>query len=335
MDKVENNELDKVSNSDETKSNFLVKAKDKALGVMDVNNDGKFDLKDISHVAGAAGNVMKKTAGVIKETATEKAKLLELKTLMPIFEDDLDDAEFVLTKLVRICGRDKRRADSEVCQGAIGCYTDQKNYKFVNIYADKLEMIGATFYPDTNSELYYVDPADRDRYIAIDEYFNYLKSARVSELQKIAQDLGAKHFKITYKEEKTSITNKNIKNNVNVTAIGKADIDNNINNGVKECSKVEIAAEMSFPGRTPVKPSLRYLQRDPNIQNLIAMRLDENSPITNQRVSIKMSNTIGIKESDAVKIDAVIKSLKLTGTTTVASEVKSEFGRYLDYEIDF
>ena len=31
--------------------------------------------------------------------------------------------------------------------------------------------------------------------------FLYLKIARIRELQKIVQDLGAKHFRVTYKEE--------------------------------------------------------------------------------------------------------------------------------------
>ena len=41
-----------------------------------------------------------------------------------------------------------------------------------------------------DSEIYYVDPTDRDQYISIEKYFNYLKIQRISELQKIAQSLG-------------------------------------------------------------------------------------------------------------------------------------------------
>ncbi len=37
---------------------------------------------------------------------------------------------------------------------------------------------------------------------------------------------------------------------------------------------------------------------------------------------------------DAVKIDAVLKGLKY-GKTTVASEVKNEARRYLEYDIEF
>lgn len=37
----------------------------------------------------------------------------------------------------------------------------------------------------------------------------------------------------------------------------------------------------------------------------------------------------------AVKIDAVLKGLKYVGNTTVASEVKNEARRYLEYDIEF
>ena len=75
----------------------------------------------------------------------------------------------------------------------------------MNIFRDSLEVFKLMFFPDCNSEFYYVDPIDENRYIALDDYFNYLKVERISELQRLAQSLGAKHFKVTYKEEQNSI----------------------------------------------------------------------------------------------------------------------------------
>ena len=77
------------------------------------------------------------------------------------------------------------------------------------------------------------------------------------------------------------------------------------------------------------------MQRDPSIKALIAMRMDETAPLSYQKFMLKLSNSSGIKESDAVKIDAVLKSLKLAGNTSIASEAKNESRRYLEYEIDF
>lgn len=65
------------------------------------------------------------------------------------------------------------------------------------------------------------------------------------------------------------------------------------------------------------------------------MRMDTTSPLTHQKFMLKMSNSSGIKESDAVKIDAVLKGLKVTGNANIASEAKNESRRYLEYEIDF
>ena len=50
---------------------------------------------------------------------------------------------------------------------------------------------------------------------------------------------------------------------------------------------------------------------------------------------LKLSNSIGMKESDAVKIDAVLKGLRCSGNTTVVSELRNEARRYLEYDIEF
>ena len=172
---------------------------DSAAQAVDQNDDGKFDLADVSVIAGSVGSSVKKGTLVMKETAEEKARLLELKTLRPVFPDSLDEADFLMPKFVRIVERSKKYAESEVCTGSIGYESDQKGLHMVNVFRDSIDAFGLTFYPDCDCEFYYIDPSDRDRYIALDEYFNYLKIARVNELKKIAQDLGAKHFKITYK----------------------------------------------------------------------------------------------------------------------------------------
>ena len=202
----------------------------------------------------------------------------------------------------------------------------------LNIYRDSTELFGLSFYPDNRSEFYYVDPSDRNRYIALDDYFGYLKAERISELQRIAQDLGAKHFRVTFVEEKAAYTK------AKTTVGGKAakvGAEASVEKSASEYSKMEIAAENDFPGKAPIKPKIKYLLRDPNIQNLITMRLNEDSALTHQKLMIKLSNTSGLNERDAVKIDAVLKGMKFGGNTTVQNEAKNEARRYLEYEIDF
>ena len=201
----------------------------------------------------------------------------------------------------------------------------------VNIFHDSVEAFGLKFYPDCDCDFYYVDPSTRDQYIALNEYFSYLKIARINELQRIAQSLGARHFKVTYKEEQASFAEKKVK--AHAKAVAAVDAEHNLSE--KKYATVEIAAEMEFPGHAPVRPRLKYLQRDPSIQTLVTMRMDAKTPLLHQKFMLKLSNSTGMKESDAIKIDAVLKGLKCSGNTTVASEVKNEARRYLEYDIEF
>lgn len=315
---------------------FWGKAKETIVNAADQNDDGSLDLKDVSVIAGSISNAAKETATSVIMSAGEKHRELERKLLQPIFVEDLNNADFLLSKLVRIAEMDKRHAESEVCTGSIGFISDQKDLKIVTIFKDKVDAFGLTFYPDTDSELYYVDPSDRDRYIALDDYFNYLKIARVNELQKIAQDLGAKHFCVTYKEQKTTFSSKNANAKGTVKYAGdSATIEAAHELASTDISTTEVAAEMNCPGHAPVEPKLCYLQREPSIQTLITLRMDKDSPLTHQKYTLKLSNSSGIKEKDAIKIDAALKGMKISGNTTVTSEVRNESRRFFEYEIDF
>ena len=96
-----------------------------------------------------------------------------------------------------------------------------------------------------------------------------------------------------------------------------------------------IEAEMRFPGHAPIRPELHYLKKEINIINLIEMRMDPLSPLQHQRFNIEMSKSSGIKEKDAVKIDAMLKMMKVTANATVVSAVKKEERSILQYEIEF
>ena len=311
----------------------LKKKKSAIAKVADQNDDEKFDMQDVSLVASKVGESVKNGAAALKESAEERTRALELKSLQPIFAEVLDERDFVLPKFIRVANRDKKRAESQVCKGSIGYYSDPKGLRLVNIFRDNLEMFNLVFFPDCNSEFYYVDPIDKNRYIALDDYFNYLKVERISELQRLAQSLGAKHFRVTYKEEKTSVAEKIIKANINVQGVAAGNGERNLSE--TKFDTIEIAADMECPGHAPNRPDLKYLQKDPAIRTLIDMRMDEHSPLSHQKFMLKLSNSSGLKESDAVKIDAVLKSMRFTGNTSIVSEARNEARRYFEYEIDF
>ena len=336
MEKKKNNIGDVAVGAGKSVASFFGKAKDTIVKAVDQNGDGELNMDDASVIVEAIGIAAKNTAIAVRDSAEAKSREIDLKLLQPIFCEDLDSADFSMPKLVRITEIDKRRAESEVCQGSIGFTSVQKDLRIVNIFRDKVDSFGLTFYPDLDSEIYYVDPSDRDRYIALDDYFSYLKVARVNELQKIAQDLGAKHFRVTFKEQKTTFSEHAVKAKTNARiGVEHADIDAAHDLASTAVSTVEIAAEMDCPGHAPMMPTLTYLQREPSIQSLISLRMDDSSPITHQKYTLKLSNSSGIKEKDAVKIDAALKSMKFTGNTTVTSEAKNEARRFFEYEVDF
>lgn len=92
---------------------------------------------------------------------------------------------------------------------------------------------------------------------------------------------------------------------------------------------------MECPGHAPAKPKLKYMKYDPSINGLVEMRMNEHAPLLHQKFMLKLSNSSGLKESEAIKIDAVLKGMKCTGNSTVVNETQNESRRYLEYEIDF
>ena len=298
---------------------------DAKLKVVDVVDKAELD-KHAKELVDAAVVAAQSLAEVINNGKNSR----NLKRLKPIFINDLNG--MIFSRLVRIVEREKK-FDIDVCKGSIGYWDTCKGERWMNIFKDSVSKFGLDFYPNDEVNFYYVDPTNKDSYIVLDEYFDRLKQVRVSELQKIAQDLGAKYFRVTYIKERTTLSKKaaNGKGSIHKKGNGSAQM----NATEQKYDRMDIAAEMSFPGHEPVMPHVRYLKYDPNIENLIKMRMDPKGPLNHQTLNIKLSSSSGLKETDAVKIDMILKSLKMAGNTTVSSEVQNEAKSILEYEIDF
>ena len=127
---------------------FFEKAKDSIVKAVDQNDDGSVDLKDVSAIAETIGNAAKNTAAVIKDSAESKSREMELKALRPIFLEDLDSTDFLLSKLIRVTDIDKRHAESDVCQGSIGYISEQKELRIVNIFRDSTGLFQESQYSE-------------------------------------------------------------------------------------------------------------------------------------------------------------------------------------------
>ena len=295
------------------------------LKVIDVVDKAELD-KHAKEFSDATVDVAQNLAKTIEEGKRQ----WDLKRLKPIFLQDLNGMRY--SRLIRIVEREKK-FDIEVCKGSIGYWATCKGERWMNIFKDSVDKFGLNLYPNDEVNFYYVDPTNKDSYIVLDEYFDRLKQARVSELQKIAQDLGAKYFRVTYMKEKTTLSKKSTDGKGSIHKKGNGSVQ--VNATEQKYDRMDIAAEMSFPGHEPVMPHVRYLKYDPNIQNLIAMRMNPNGTVNRQTLNIKFSSSSGLKGNDAVKVDMILKSLKMAGNTTVSSEAQNETKSILEYEIIF
>lgn len=298
---------------------------DARVKVVDAVDKAELD-KHAKEISDAAGDIAQNLAKTIEEGKRQ----WDLNRLKPIFLQDLNGVRY--SRLIRIVEREKK-FDIEACKGSIGYWATCKGERWMNIFKDSVDKFGLNFYPNDEVNFYYMDPTDNNSYIVLDEYFDRLKQVRVSELQKIAQDLGAKYFRVTYMKERTTLSKKsaNGKGSILKNKIGSVQA----NETEENYDRMDVAAEMSFPGHEPVMPRVRYLKHDPIIQNLIEMRMDPKGPVGHYTYNIKLSNSSGLKKTEAVKIDMILKSLKMAGNTTVSSEVQNEEKSILEYEINF
>ena len=204
----------------------------------------------------------------------------------------------------------------------LSCYSFSNNYHA----GDRIAISRADSYQKIIISVFFVyggtdfEPRYRSGvYVALDSYFAYLKKNRVNELELIAQDLGAKSFRITFKEHQKVIVKQTA--NTGLKA-GRIQWDGSHELSGSDYSRVEIAAETQFSGHSqPKTPTLVYFQNESDIEKLIRMRMDQSNPIKSKDFCFQCSRTSGMTEKTAAKIDLVLHQMKCSGTATLSSEV--------------
>ena len=306
-------------------SDFVDKTGKDITKALDQNGDGQLDISDF-HVFQAKSQAAQK----------ENQRKADLERLKPMFQEDFKEDEFVLPKMIRIAGIDKAHAESVACRGSVGYKTVMDDITMVTIFRDFVDTLGLSFYPELDNGEYYVDPCDRDHYIALDNYFEFMKIQRVTELQRIAQSLGAKHFRVISREKTESVSSNSIDAAATVKVAGQGGSAGYTHDASNSSMRsISIEGEMRFPGHAPIRPELHYLKKEISIINLIEMRMDPLSPLQQQHISIEMINSSGMKVKDAGKIDAMFKAMKITGHAAILAEAQKEARRILEYDIEF
>lgn len=307
----------------------------------------QIDKEKVSALVKKGKRIAKDTAYAVKDGIKQggdqlsdymdQAKLdWEKKQLCPIFQSDFDSEEYEIPRMIRIVDYDKKHMDSKACEGSLGFETATKHMKVLTLYSDAaLSQDTMNFYPSVSETIYYADPCRDNCYISLDEYFDHLKKVRVDELETIAQDLGAKHVKITFKEIKKTFVSQKKKSNTDIDA-GALDITSE--RSAEDYSSMEVAADVSFSGNDKaICPQPIYFKNESDIQALIRARMnpDANNPIKSKTYKIKYDKTSGISEKVAANIDEALALLKCNGTASVSSEAQKEKRTVLEYHIEF
>jgi len=70
--------------------------------------------------------------------------------------------------LIQIVPKDKKHAESALCEGSI-CYISEANtIRILNVFSEFAEQFGLAFIPNADYGMYYVDPCDKKCYISLE-----------------------------------------------------------------------------------------------------------------------------------------------------------------------
>ena len=280
-------------------------------------------IKSPAEILEAAGNAIETAvdkAGDGVEALAGKAsnakERIDKARFGPVF--DLDQIADNMPQVIYV-EDNQRLKNVPACKGAFGFIEKLKGMQVMRLLPKYIGLPGIKFYPDTDGVLYYQDPCDDHLYIDINDYFDYLNAVRVNELELAAQDLGAKHVKVVYREARKIFVDND----------AKADAPD-------EFSFTEVFTDDVYDaGDAPIAPALQYLANDPSINSLIDKCLDSEQSIDKEAYTIPCKTLDGMSVDDAVKVDAIIKTLKLKGNASVASAAEALERAVLEYSIEF
>ena len=256
----------------------------------------------------------------------------DLKRFRPIWAEDLKNENYALPAIINIT-EDDPRCEQDACKGAVAFDDSTKEKKALTVLDEYAGELGVEFYPVKHEIVYFADQFNPNKYIDVNSYFGYLKEAKVNELNEIAQTLGASYIKITLKAEKKMFVKKKAAGKVGIKPIANVDVKHEVDQ--KNLESLEVASEATFKGHEPHEPQLNYFKNDQNIKSLINMRMDPHNKFLGNTYMIKYSNSTGLGEKEAIKIDGVLKKLKIGGNTSFQKEVQEENRYYFQYEIKF
>lgn len=298
-----------------------------------------------SDITGAASDTVASVIEDIKDTAerwNDEAEVAknkkDLLTLSPVFLPNLQSGEFKIPAMLCVVDEpDKKHAESKACAGSIGFLNEVNGVQTLNVYRSNLAETGLSCYPDNDKEVYYIDPSDKSSFIALDNYFDRIKKARVNELVKIAYDLGAKSIEVNYitSAKMDSVKKKSAKLKAKEGKDGGG-AEANSNHQNKESSVTTVAASQKTEGNNnPQRPNLVYFKNEEDILDLIDMRMNGQNKVKEKSYTFKSVSSSCMKYKDAVKIDGALQKLKLNAGVSMEEELATANSTVLEYKVEF
>ena len=273
-----------------------------------------------------------KAADAINETAsTSKQKLME-GIYRPVFPEQYEQGDYNRPKMIAISDGSDRR-DIEVCEGSIGWSGAAAGVDVLYLYEKAVPYSGIVFYPQAQCDsVYYEDSRTPGRYISLETYFDTLQKDRITELRRIAYDLGAKSCTLESFEEAKSV--RIAKGGIGARKLGGV---NASGKATSQTSK-RIVFSQTFEGSAePRRPELKWFAHDQEIEFLISTRCngDDANKTKNYRVELDSSSTQTMSAQLAGKLDKALTKLGTAVNFSLQGEALDESRRKLVFEVEF
>lgn len=277
-----------------------------------------------------AAALMKKGSNAVDNAILIKDQM-DKKRIRPVFKENLTIPGFKLPRMIHVVDDDKYKRH-KVMEDAIGHIDKEKGLEFITVYTENISFLDLDFYPGIyNENLFFINPCFQNQYISLDDYFNYLADAKISEMDRIAQELGAVFFEVKLMEKRERFVNTEKKIN---SKKNKSSIQTKIENKEKDLKETRVLLTAEYGGHDPSRPELKYLKSEESINTLINKRLND-SEFKEQHYIINYNNVSGITLSNASKIDCILKTLKLNTNISIKSKVEYETMKFFEYHIKF
>ena len=278
-------------------------------------------------IAEAKERVQEKADQAI-DWAKEAKKQYELTRNRPVWASEFEEG-FELPDIIHV-DAEPQQLKEPVCEGAVAFRDGTKEKEALVVLPEFAKKLDAVFYPALQEGVYIADPYTEKRYIDLNDYFYLLKDARVHELNKIAESLGATYVKITLQAERKEFIKKTGKAKIGPKFVN---VDMNKDAETKQYDDRGVTSETRLKGHEPHEPELVYFKNDTDINTLVEMRMKD--AVLTKTLEIKYNSINDINEKEALKIDGVLKKLKVAGAAAIAKEVSEENRYRFKYEIKF